>query len=128
MNGKLAVEEGLLAVQIQPGGHIGAAVTASGDVAGDVAGIEIELAGANVHIGTPPDRPNALTLDIATERAEMERLLMMLAEALGLPAFTEGEWRITAEALRETAGEPGAFNMNGLTRVEMALKIEEAYS
>jgi hypothetical protein len=130
-NAKLSFDEGLVSARLDPLGMIDAAVS------GEQAGLELELhpdTGVTAYISEQPSYRSKLTLSLSMRPHTLERLVYHVAHKVNLtvmradtPAFTQGEWEIIAEALHDAAGEPGPGNSNGLTRLEMAKRIEAAY-
>jgi hypothetical protein len=88
-------------------------------VVDDMAAIEIALADANVTIGENDGYREPLVLTLSMSPAAMRQMLAAIAEALGLPAFTEPEWRRIGSVLRAVHG--------GEQIDELAARIEAVY-
>lgn len=94
-SGTLKLTSGVISAHID--GHT--VTTFDAAVSGKFAGVEFALDEGAVHIGPQNDRRAPLTLSVSMHPGHMEQMLVALANALDMPAFTKGEWLEIAGAL-----------------------------
>jgi len=95
-HGRLTLTHGGVSASVPNGPWIEAAITDT------IAGVELAIKNAIVSIGTPEHQRRAdvmLTLDM--HPATMTQLVLELARALKLPAFTDSQWLQIADACQQ---------------------------
>lgn len=128
-SGRLSLTEAVVSARLPESAWMDAAT------AGDVAGVELSLENAVVHIGHSAEdgpRRGPLMLVLSTTPEAMRALGLLLLTKGGAPVFNEREWRLVANTLAAAASaeenddyislaaEPSAIR-------EIADRIEEAY-
>lgn len=98
-HGTLMLAEGVVSARVAPNGLVDVAV------AGELAGVELEVTDVRVHVGHREDYRSATTLSLDMRPHSLTTLMTVIANKLGMPAFTEREWLEIADVLDTSAAE-----------------------